>query len=151
MQACSKCDQFIRLNEPACPFCHAPTRAPRSSALSLGLGLLLGVGVMGCDDSKDPTETSGDTTTTTDMDNSAAAVTYGGAPPLDPSPRWIESGSGGAEDLDSLQANNPADDDPDDLDAAEHPGAPPMDLDDAAPADDADVLSVDLREASEGE
>ncbi len=78
MQACPGCSRLILARERICPFCQTSLRSAPSLLQLLGVSVLLGVGITGCD--KDSEETEGECASVSCDDAAAAAVTYGGPP-----------------------------------------------------------------------
>lgn len=138
MHTCSNCQQFIRLNEHICPFCQTTVRAPLKAALTLGMSLLLGVGLaQGCDDDKD----NATEMTTGSDDSSAAGVTYGAAPPLEePLPGWElapDKGENGQDDLKTPDEDEDEEvDEVDEVEADEVEGAADGDRDEQVAANE---------------
>jgi hypothetical protein len=108
---CPACSCLIGPDEHKCPFCAAPQR--RADAGFLAVGLVIGLGLVGCGDKTDTTMGASTTTSSTGVTTDAtdSASTTGGETTVEPDPDPSEG-------IGSAYATSPATSGDDDAEAS---------------------------------
>ena len=84
MRPCRDCGQHILMTHTTCPHCGNPKTRPMSTSGALALGLILGLGSVGCGD--EDKDTSGDDTATEEPASEPDMAAEYGVPAVEENP-----------------------------------------------------------------